>query len=188
MLTDRPPKEAALLTEFRKSDSLGTLEVPQDGRLVVPARSVEAAMNAEDRTAVRRACAEFLARASDFYRVSQRQVRVLAARPLRVREGGWGTELFGDYDPEAKLIRVWMRTAVLPPFCNERPDLDAVCALMTIFDLNQGWIAEFFRQTLKGVTAAGIAQLLADPPAFLDLVEKALANVPGVDRRKWLSG
>jgi hypothetical protein len=29
-----------------------------------------------------------------------------------VREGGWATELFGDYDPETTVIRVWMRTAV----------------------------------------------------------------------------
>jgi hypothetical protein len=39
-------------------------------------------------------------------------VRVLAARPVRVREGGGATELFGDYAPEKTLIRVWMRTAV----------------------------------------------------------------------------
>ncbi|HEV2494831.1 MAG TPA: hypothetical protein VG204_17350 [Terriglobia bacterium] len=39
-------------------------------------------------------------------------VRVLAARPIRRREGGWATELFGDYSPETELIRVWMRTAV----------------------------------------------------------------------------
>jgi hypothetical protein len=37
---------------------------------------------------------------------------VLAARPLRVQEGGWATELFGDYHHDNKLIRVWMRTAV----------------------------------------------------------------------------
>jgi hypothetical protein len=36
---------------------------------------------------------------------------VLAARPLRVREN-WARELFGDYNPETMLIRVWMRTAV----------------------------------------------------------------------------
>jgi hypothetical protein len=38
-------------------------------------------------------------------------VRVLAARPLRVREN-WATELVGDYNPETMLIRLWMRTAV----------------------------------------------------------------------------
>jgi hypothetical protein len=59
----------------------------------------------------RRACAEFLALASGFYRVSTPGIRVLAARPLKVRES-WTTELFGDYNPETMLIRLWMRTAV----------------------------------------------------------------------------
>ncbi|SRR6266496_5011238 len=48
---------------------------------------------------------------SDFYKVPACGIRVLAARPLRVREN-WATELFGDYHPETMLIRVWMRTAV----------------------------------------------------------------------------
>jgi hypothetical protein len=38
-------------------------------------------------------------------------IRVLAARPLRIREHS-ATELFGDYNPETRLIRIWMRTAV----------------------------------------------------------------------------
>jgi hypothetical protein len=61
--------------------------------------------------AVRKACAEFLSLSSDFYSVRAPAIRVLAARPLRVREG-WATELFGDYDPETTLIRLWMRTAI----------------------------------------------------------------------------
>jgi hypothetical protein len=60
---------------------------------------------------LRRACAEFLAEAVRLYRVPTCGVRVLAARPLRVREH-WTTELFGDYQPETMLIRLWMRTAV----------------------------------------------------------------------------
>lgn len=60
---------------------------------------------------VREACEEFLLVASDFYKVPRCGIRVLAARPLRVREK-WTTELFGDYQPEISLIRVWMRTAV----------------------------------------------------------------------------
>ena len=60
---------------------------------------------------VRLACAEFLEATSQFYKVSDCDVRVLAARPLRVREH-WTSELFGDYSPETMLIRVWMRTAV----------------------------------------------------------------------------
>jgi hypothetical protein len=38
-------------------------------------------------------------------------IRVLAARPLRIRERST-IELFGDYQPGTKLIRVWMKTAV----------------------------------------------------------------------------
>ena len=58
---------------------------------------------------VSRACAEFLA--SDCYGVPVCAVRVLAARPLRVREDR-AKELFGDYNPRTMLIRLWMRTAV----------------------------------------------------------------------------
>ena len=53
----------------------------------------------------------FLDAASEFYGVSDCGVRVLAARPLRVRES-WSTEHFGDYTPETMLISEWMRTAV----------------------------------------------------------------------------
>lgn len=112
MLTDRPPRLKALLADFRASDQLVMLELPQDDRLRGPAKAIEAAMKAEGRNAVRKACTEFLAAAADFYRVPKPAVRVLAARPLRVREGGWTTEFFGDYHPEKNLIRVWMRTAV----------------------------------------------------------------------------
>ncbi|MGA8341817.1 MAG: hypothetical protein WB781_07745, partial [Candidatus Sulfotelmatobacter sp.] len=68
-------------------------------------------MKAGRSTHVRRTCAEFLNAASEFYKVPTCVIRVLAARPLRVREN-WSSELFGDYTPETMLIRVWMRTAV----------------------------------------------------------------------------
>ena len=67
----------------------------------------------DERTAnVRRACADFVRIASHFYEVPACTVRVLAARPLKVREQ-WTMELFGDYAPETMVIRVWMRTAML---------------------------------------------------------------------------
>jgi hypothetical protein len=71
MFTDRPPTKPALLAAFRESDQRGSLEVPEDDRLIIPAGSVEAAMKVGDRTAVRRSCSDFLVRASDFYGVSQ---------------------------------------------------------------------------------------------------------------------
>jgi hypothetical protein len=66
-------------------------------------------MNGGKTTSVRRACQEFLKTLSRFYGVRECGIRVLAARPLRVREN-WTSELFGDYTPETTLIRVWMRT------------------------------------------------------------------------------
>lgn len=45
---------------------------------------------------VRRACDALLAQLSTFYQVPECGIRVLAARPLRVRET-WSSELFGDY-------------------------------------------------------------------------------------------
>ena len=112
MLTDRAPRNATLLAAFLESDQLKTLEVPQDGRLRTLATSIEAAMQGATSRDIRQRCAEFLTVASDFYEIPTPLIRVLAARPVRVREGGWATELFGDYAPEAMLIRVWMRTAV----------------------------------------------------------------------------
>ncbi len=88
-----------------------TLPVPSDARLPRIARAIEQAMRYEATGDVRRACDEFLAAASEFYRVPRCSVRVLAARPLRAREYST-TELFGDYHPDTMLIRVWMRTAV----------------------------------------------------------------------------
>ncbi len=112
MFTDRLPADESLRVEYFKSDRLHTLDVPQDGRLRAPATHIQAAMESGESRAVRKPCEEFLFAAADFYGVARPQIRVPAARPLRVREGGWAIELFGDYHPEKKLIRVWMRTAV----------------------------------------------------------------------------
>ena len=110
MLTDAPPRKANR-AGFLESDQTRTLDLPQDGSLLTITKSIESAMRRGRSTDVRRTCAEFLDAASEFYKVPACGLRVLAARPLRVRER-WTTELFGDYTPETMLIRVWMRTAV----------------------------------------------------------------------------
>jgi hypothetical protein len=96
---------------FLESDRIRTLDLPLDGALTEIAQRLESAMKADKIRDVRSACTEFLATASDFYKVPPCNVRVLAARPLRTRERGT-FELFGDYAPDSMLIRVWMRTAV----------------------------------------------------------------------------
>jgi hypothetical protein len=110
MLTDCPPRKANR-AGFLESERIKTLNLPQDGRLLAIAKSLESAMKEGENADVRRPCAEFLGATSHFYKVPDCGIRVLAARPLRVRES-WATELFGDYNPETMLIRVWMRTAV----------------------------------------------------------------------------
>ncbi len=76
--------------------------------------------------AVLRACIDFLAEAAQFYRTPPCDIRVLAARPLRVRERGT-TELFGDYDPESMFIRVWLRTAVRKEITSFGTFLSTLC-------------------------------------------------------------
>jgi hypothetical protein len=53
-------------------------------------------MKTEDSAAVSRASTDFLKVASNFFNVPDCGIRVLSARPLRVREH-MATELFGDY-------------------------------------------------------------------------------------------
>jgi hypothetical protein len=110
MLTDAPPRKRSLKA-FLESDRLNTLALPDDDRLRSIAERIESAMKAAEIRAVRIASEEFLTVAAAFYSVKKCEVRVLAARPLRVREYST-TELFGDYHPDTMLIRVWMRTAI----------------------------------------------------------------------------
>src|SRR5438105_9182753 len=107
MLTDVPPRPNR--AEYVRSDRL-TLD-PLNSVLPEIAKRLESAMKADRLRDVQGACVEFLATASGFYRVPKCGIRVLAARPLRIRERS-SFELFGDYAPDTKLIRVWMRTAV----------------------------------------------------------------------------
>jgi len=110
MFTDIPPRRANR-NGFLESDRIQTLDLPQDARLPLITKSIGWAIEGGANRDVQHACEEFLDAASNFYKVPACRVRVLAARPLRVRER-WTTELFGDYTPETMLIRVWMRTAV----------------------------------------------------------------------------
>jgi len=126
MLTDRQPRKAALREQFLASDELCDLELPPDGRLRGPASALDLAMKSGQSTPVQDVCAEFLRAAAEFYGVSQPQVRVLEARPVRVYEGG-ASELFGDYDLRKQEIRVWMRTAMLKRVTSLGTFLSTLC-------------------------------------------------------------
>ena len=125
MLTDVPPRNASR-ARFLESDGIKTLDLPQDGRFLPLAKSIELAMTAGTTAAVRRACVEFLTSESEFYNVQSCGIRVLASRPLRVREHG-ATELFGDYAPDSMRIRVWMRTAVRKEITSFGTFLSTLC-------------------------------------------------------------
>jgi hypothetical protein len=125
VLTDTPPSNSNRAA-FLESDRIRTLVLPQSGQLLVIAKSLESAMKAGTSRDVRRTCAECLNAASEFYEVPACAIRVLAARPLKVREH-WTTELFGDYTPETMLIRVWMRTAVRKEITSFGTFLSTVC-------------------------------------------------------------
>ena len=126
MFTDGRPRKAERLAGFLESDRIRTLDLPQDRCLPTIANSIESAMKTGTSAAVRRACSEFLATISKFYKVPRCGIRVLAARPLRVGEH-WSSELFGDYSPETMLIRVWMRTAVRKEITSFGAFLSTLC-------------------------------------------------------------
>ncbi|MCS6953674.1 MAG: hypothetical protein NZM33_12565 [Bryobacteraceae bacterium] len=121
------PGSRALREQYFRSDAMDTLVLPEDDRLREAARAIEVAMQTGLVASVRAACERFLNQAAAFYRVPAPRVRVLAARPLRVREGGWATELFGDYDPRTATMRVWMRTAIRQQVTSYGTFLSTLC-------------------------------------------------------------
>ena len=125
MLTDSPPRKRNLKS-FVESDRLITLPLPPDDRLPRIAGAIESAMRAGRMPEIGRASEEFLNAACDFFQVARCGIRVLAARPLRVREYST-TELFGDYHPDAVLIRVWTRTAVRKEITSFGTFLSTLC-------------------------------------------------------------
>jgi len=112
MVTERPPRGRLRLAEFQRSDQLLDLPLPPAEPCRALAAAIETALSAGDRQAVGEACRAFLSELSRFYKVSAPPITVLEARPLRHYEGVGSMELFGDYHPQTKAIRVWMRTAV----------------------------------------------------------------------------
>ncbi len=112
MVTDRGPRKPALVSDFLKSDQNCSLSLPSDDRITLAARSVESSLATAAIPPVRDACAALASVFAGFYQVETPSVRVLAVRPIRTWEGGWAMELFGDYDPKTRVIRVWTKTAV----------------------------------------------------------------------------
>ena len=111
MVTDPRPRSIAKRSEYDRSEKLGSLALPSESRLHELALGIESALASEIKRKVQACCNEFLEEAARCFDVPRPPVRVLDARPLRVYESGL-SELFGDYQLNNGLIRVWMRTAV----------------------------------------------------------------------------
>jgi hypothetical protein len=127
MVTDRPPSGGKSLIQFRHSEELTRIELPPNGRLAESAGVIASVIKEGTRDQVRRACAAFLSAAASFYGVQAPEVHALAARPLRVREGGWQIELFGDYSLRDGSIRIWTRTAVRKQVTSSGTFLSTLC-------------------------------------------------------------
>jgi hypothetical protein len=126
MVTEGLPRRKDVRAEFLKSDSLVTMPLPSDDRLRAPAISMASALDGGTPKEVFAACSAFLNAAAEFYGVQAPGIKVLAARPLHVREG-WTSELFGDYTPQTWQIRVWMRTAIRKQVTSFGTFLSTVC-------------------------------------------------------------
>jgi hypothetical protein len=111
MVTDPRPRSIAQRAEYDRSDKLISVILPDDSRLREFALGIESAMSLEAKTPLQAACNHLLLEAAGHFDVAPPVVRVLGSRPLRVYETG-ASELFGDYQINTALIRVWMRTAV----------------------------------------------------------------------------
>ena len=95
---------------YRQSEAIVTLGIPNQLELGRTVRSIEAALAADDRDAVQRACQSLIDELNAGYRVPPVRVRILNRRPAE--EDG---ELHGLYEPAEGRARAritaWMRTA-----------------------------------------------------------------------------
>jgi hypothetical protein len=95
---------------YRHSDEIVTLGIPPPLELGAVVSAIAAALAAEDRSMVQRACQGLIDALTAGYRVPDVRVRILARRPA----DGYG-ELHGLYEPGDKRatarITAWMRTA-----------------------------------------------------------------------------
>lgn len=204
MITDAAPRKANRAA-FLESDRVKTLKLPGDGSLPAVAEAIERTMKTGQSADVRRACAEFLRAAAEFYRVPACEVRVLAARPLRVRERSV-TELFGDYHPRSLLIRVWMRTAVRKEVTSFGTFLSTLCHEFChhldfkMFGFRDSWHTRgFYERTaalyhhMRGTPSKQLYWVAASPTRWridwprTNRAAAALSGPPGGETRPQLS-
>ena len=86
MITDPVPGRGSKRKEYERSDAMRSLAVPVDDQF--HASAIDSALSSGSTAAVRASCEAFLAETAGFYAVSSPELRVLAARPMKIREAG----------------------------------------------------------------------------------------------------
>src|SRR4029077_8190224 len=105
-LTDAPPRRNNL-QRFLDSDRTRSIPLPAGVDLPQIAAVIESAMAQGASTDVRRSCDAFLATVADFYKVPHCGIKVLAARPLRVRKYPT-SDVAGVFQPSNLRLHLWI--------------------------------------------------------------------------------
>ena len=111
MITDKIQRTPDLREEYFRSDGMHSFALPDATELREYAKQLEEALIQEDRSKIEKTCNAIAEGVSAFFNIKAPHVRILGVRPLE-ESGNRVDELFGDYDFETALIRLWMRTAV----------------------------------------------------------------------------
>ncbi len=112
MITDPLPRTASKRADFTRSEAITVLPLPPPDGVRAATRALIAAMGSGEKAEVNRAAAMVVGELARFYQVAVPEVKVLGVRPHVVTDGVCTYQLFGDYTPALKRIRVWMRTAI----------------------------------------------------------------------------
>jgi hypothetical protein len=126
MNTDKVPRRKALKEEFRLSEEMETIALPNAQSVRPYAAQLEAAMKSEDRRKVEIACNAIASAIAKSFDTKVPKVRVLGARPLEEHEDSFD-ETYGDYDFATAEIRLWMRTAKLEKMTSFGTLLSTLC-------------------------------------------------------------
>src|SRR5580658_9176736 len=111
MITDRVPKAAGELQEYRRSEAMLTIQLPPKELFREHVQLLERCLKEEDKKQVQLACNAIAQAVASSFGVKAPKVAVLGVRPLE-ESGRMIHELYGDYTFETERIRLWMRTAV----------------------------------------------------------------------------
>jgi hypothetical protein len=125
VITDAKPRSAKLRRQFEASDAQLDIPPPPAQAYQKLASRLERALATGHGSAVKKAGEALLLFLAKAYAVEPPKLKVLGARPQKYSEGAT-YELWGDYTFATRVIRLWMRTAVLAKVTSFRGLLNAL--------------------------------------------------------------